>query len=260
MMTIRNPETALLVHGLLEWLALAAGAWLYRRERRQRQQGSLLQGEGFRLAVGCLLGAAVGNKLVFWIEQPQLAAQVTHPLHYLAAGQSIVGGLLGGWIGVELAKRAAGITVRTGDDFVAPILLGVVIGRLGCFLAGLYDDTYGVPTGLPWGVDFGDGIPRHPTQLYEMLLALGALWAWQRWRPALAAEPGRGFRLLMAGYLLWRLAVDGIKPVPYAYAWGWSGIQWVCACGLLVMAALAWRDARRCAAGTAHFAQKGNHS
>ena len=56
MMTIRNPETALLVHGLLEWLALAAGAWLYRRERRQRQQGSLLQGEGFRLAVGCLLG------------------------------------------------------------------------------------------------------------------------------------------------------------------------------------------------------------
>ena len=41
-----------------------------------------------------------------------------------------------------------------------------------CFLAGLHDDTYGLPTAAPWGMDFGDGIPRHPTQLYEIAVVL----------------------------------------------------------------------------------------
>lgn len=233
---IRDPGTALMVHGVLEWLALAAGAWLYRRQRRRRVQAPLLQGSTFAVLVGCLLGAAIGNKAVFWIERADLWHHLTHPLQFFAAGQSIVGGLLGGWIGVEIAKKRAGVRSRTGDDFVAPILLGMVIGRIGCFLAGLHDDTYGVATSLPWGVDFGDGVRRHPTQLYEMLLALVALLAWPRWRKPFAHEPGRAFRVFMAGYLLWRLLVEGIKPVPYAYWPGLSGIQWVCVLALSVMA------------------------
>ncbi len=53
------------------------------------------------------------------------------------------------------------------------------IGRVGCFLTGLSDATCGVRTDLPWGVDYGDGVPRHPAQIYEILflLALGTmLW------------------------------------------------------------------------------------
>ena len=61
-----------------------------------------------------------------------------------------------------------GITGSTGIAFAAPFAATVAVGRLGCFFAGLADYTYGTPTGVPWGVDFGDGIRRHPVQLYEV--------------------------------------------------------------------------------------------
>jgi len=55
------------------------------------------------------------------------------------------------------------------------LVMGIAIGRVGCFLTGLPDHTYGVHSSLPWAVDFGDG-PRHPTQLYEIafVMLLGA--------------------------------------------------------------------------------------
>lgn len=119
-----------------------------------------------------------------------------------------------------------------------------MIGRVGCFLAGLADGTYGLPTDLPWGVDFGDGIPRHPTQLYEIAFA-GALWlGLRRLQARLASQPGLLFKTMLVAYLLWRLAVDALKPVPFAYPLGLSGIQWVCLLALLAYGPLAWRQQR----------------
>jgi len=51
----------------------------------------------------------------------------------------------------------------------------VAVGRLGCFFSGLADETHGTPTGLPWGVDLGDGVLRHPVQLYESFAMLAFL-------------------------------------------------------------------------------------
>ena len=51
----------------------------------------------------------------------------------------------------------------------------LTIGRIGCFQTGLSDRTYGKPASLPWGVDFGDRIFRHPTQLYEVVVMVGLL-------------------------------------------------------------------------------------
>jgi len=225
--------TAQMVHLFFEWLALAGGVQLYRWQRRRARQPALLQPGSFAVVVGCILGAAIGNKLVFWIEMPHLWHSAAPDWRLIASGQSIVGGLLGGLLGVEIAKKLAGITRSTGDQFILPLVAGTVVGRIGCFMAGLHDGTYGVPTALPWGVDFGDGIPRHPTQVYDMLfaLAMGAL-LWQR-RAVLARSNGLAFKLYLAAYLAWRLLVDAIKPVPYAYAFGLSGIQLVCALALL---------------------------
>ncbi|WP_322404208.1 prolipoprotein diacylglyceryl transferase [Massilia luteola] len=224
--------TAQLVHLVFEWLALAGGVQLYRWQRRRASQPALLQPGSFAVVVGCILGAAIGNKLVFWIEMPHLWHGLDPDWRLIASGQSIVGGLLGGLLGVEIAKKTAGIRGSTGDQFILPLIAGTIVGRIGCFLAGLHDGTYGVPTTLPWGVDFGDGIPRHPTQIYDMLfvLAVGAL-LWRARRP-LARSPGLAFKLYLASYLAWRLFVDGIKPVAYAYAFGLSGIQWVCVLAL----------------------------
>ncbi len=124
-----------------------------------------------------------------------------------------------------------------------PILMGIAIGRIGCFLAGLDDATYGVATLLPWAWDYGDGIARHPTQLYEILfLVIWAVFLLRRRNGLL--QNGDLFKLALGGYLLCRLLVDAIKPVPVDYVIGLSAIQLACILGLLALAphgARLWR-------------------
>ncbi len=234
-----------LVHGFFEMLGISLGLAFYRRLRRQAGGAGILAPGEFAVAVGCVFGAAIGNKAVFWIEMPHLFAQHWPSLTVLVGGQSMVGGVLGGLIGVELAKKMTGILRSTGDFFVFPILLGLVIGRIGCFLAGLADGTFGLPTDWPWGVDFGDGIPRHPTQLYEIAFAALLAAGLRRLQPRLAPVSGLLFKLMLCSYLLWRLLIDGLKPVPYAYPGGLSGIQWVCLIALLIYLPITWRAARQ---------------
>jgi prolipoprotein diacylglyceryltransferase len=130
--------------------------------------------------------------------------------------------LLGGWIGVEVAKKFLSVKQSTGDLFVFPLIIGIAIGRIGCFLTGLPDHTYGVHTNLPWAVNFGDG-PRHPTQLYEIafLLLLGIALMIRARRPY---RNGELFRLFMLGYMSFRFFVEFIKPRFHPYL-GLSAIQ-----------------------------------
>lgn len=232
-------------HQVLEAAALFLGARYYFHLKRRAGEADALAGGSFAVAAGCLAGAALGNKAAFWLQQPQLLAQHwREPLSLLLGGQSIVGGLVGGLLGVELAKKLAAVRRSTGDAFVFPILLGLVIGRIGCFIAGLADDTYGTPTSLPWGVDFGDAVRRHPTQLYEIVFAATLWWTLRRAQPRLRDRPGLLFKLFLSAYLMWRLLVDFLKPVPYAYAGGLSGIQWLCLVSLLLYLPLVLRQWR----------------
>lgn len=228
------------VHALFEAAALSVGAYYYRYLLRREgvSVSDLLSGQRYAVLLGCIFGAAIGNKLVFWIEIPHLLPLYWNKPEVWFAGQSMVGGLLGALIGVELAKKLSGMHRSTGDAFVFPVLLGLIIGRMGCFIAGLADGTYGLPTTLPWGVDFGDGIARHPTQLYEIAFA-AVLWPIllslrKRW----SGQSGLLFKLMLSSYLLWRLLIDSLKPVPFDYGFGLSGIQLVCAIALVFYAPL----------------------
>ena len=219
-------------HVAIEMLAYAVGFRLFLRERRRLALRSLSDpGATVAVGVGAILGAAIGAKLSFWLEDPLVAFADFPSWRQLLTGKSIVGGLLGGLCGVELAKRHAGVRQSTGDAFVRPLAVGIAIGRIGCFVAGLTDHTYGVATGLPWAVDFGDGVPRHPTQLYEILF-LAAWLAWLERPGARYRESGARFQWFMAGYLAFRLAIDAIKPVPFPYLLGLSGLQLLCLAGL----------------------------
>lgn len=224
---VAEPGAALLAHAVLEYAGIALGLALYRRARRHSGLAPMTGGHSFALFVGLLLGAGIGNKLVFAIERPDLIAAWWHG-GSLVLGQSIVGGLLGGLIGIELAKALTRQSASTGDLMVTPIVVGLMLGRVGCLVAGLHDDTYGLPTALPWGMDLGDGVPRHPSPLYEIafLALLGTVLHRQqaRWAPV----PGLRFKLFLSAYLLWRLLGDLLKPVRVEYAGGLSGIQWVC--------------------------------
>ena len=230
---IHNPETAHLVHACFEALAMFVGARYYFALRRRDASVPALIGHAYWILFGCLLGAGIGNKLVFAVEWPQLFTQQNF-WGEIWAGQSMVGGLLGGLLGTEIAKRLCHEYRSTGDLFVGPILLALSIGRIGCFLAGLNDGTYGIATSLPWGIDLGDGIARHPTQLYEIVFALMLWWILLRTASRFATVPGLQFKIMTFAYILWRLLIDSLKPVPYIYPLGLSGIQWVCLAALFV--------------------------
>ncbi|MGB7986395.1 MAG: prolipoprotein diacylglyceryl transferase family protein, partial [Terracidiphilus sp.] len=145
-------------------------------------------------------------------------------------GKTIVGGLLGGWMGVEAMKKLSGLRRRTGDLFVLPLCVGIAVGRVGCLVAGLADDTYGKPTTLPWAVNLGDGVGRHPVQVYEILflILLGIILSRKMELPE-----GARFRIFMGSYLGWRILIDFWKPQPLIG--GMNLIQWCCVVGILFL-------------------------
>ena len=184
------------------------------------------------ISVGALVGALIGAKLLVMVQHIDVLGQDWRLFLLLALqGKTIVGALLGGLIGVELTKKWIGVRRSTGDSFVFSVLWGTAIGRVGCFLTGLSDRTYGVATSLPWGVDFGDGIARHPTQLYEIGF-LVALFFGLRWCGRLPRREGDLFKIYMVAYLGFRLLVDFIKP-EFRPLLGLSAIQTACLGGLV---------------------------
>ncbi|MFZ6875557.1 prolipoprotein diacylglyceryl transferase family protein [Undibacterium sp. Di27W] len=247
---VLSANNAQFLHFIFEWLAIAIGVQLYRRQRAQQQQAGILAPGHYGVIIACVLGAAIGNKAAFWMEYPHLWTAATDNLQILMSGQSIVGGLLGGLIGVELAKVLLKQPQSTGDNFVFPLMVATVIGRIGCFLAGLNDGTYGNATNLPWGVDFGDDIARHPTQIYDMIFVLAWGIYLLRHRQVWQSQSGLMFKMYLAGYLFWRLLVDGIKPIPYYYFSYLSGIQVLCIVALVFYLPLLVRQMLNLKVGT----------
>src|SRR5262249_18208835 len=142
-------------HWLFETLAYVVAFQVYRQMRR-RHGDAVTDGVRWSVIAAAAVGAAVGSKILFWLEEPLLTLQNLGNIAFLLGGKSIVGGLVGGLIAVELVKRHMRVQTRTGDLFAIPICIGIAVGRFGCFLTGLSDHTYGNATRLPWGVDFGD--------------------------------------------------------------------------------------------------------
>jgi prolipoprotein diacylglyceryltransferase len=210
-------------HLVFESLAYLLGFRLFLILRRRSSHGALPFEQTAWLLVGAVFGAFFGSKLLAWAEHPHHYWSHRHEIAAWMGGKTIVGGLLGGWAGVEIAKAVLRIRSRTGDLYALPLLVGIAVGRVGCFLTGLPDQTHGVATSLPWGVDFGDGIPRHPTQLYEIAFAIVMALVILRIR-RLALPAGSLFRIFLGGYLLFRFAVEWIKPSPKDYG-GLSAIQ-----------------------------------
>src|SRR5262249_55290770 len=138
-------------HLVFETLAYLIAFQVYRFLRKNYGDPVSISSR-WSIIAAAAVGAALGSKLLFLVEDPSLTlAHISYPA-FLMGGKTIVGGLVGGLIAVELIKKIAGIRERTGDLFVVPLCVGIAVGRIGCFLSGLADNTYGTATSLPWGV------------------------------------------------------------------------------------------------------------
>lgn len=129
------------------------------------------------------LGGILGSKVYYLIENYKSVIADPMGMIFSGAGLVFLGGLMGGMLAVTILLRKRGESWLEFADLVAPLLImGYAIGRIGCFLVG---DDYGIPTSLPWGLTFPEGmpitlIPVHPTQIYETILGFvifAILWS-----------------------------------------------------------------------------------
>ena len=224
------------LHLLFDVLAWAAGfvtaRLLYHWRLRSvgdRIAARITIGYGIALVGGAILGAVLLGSAY------SLRQGVPHLSH------SVAGALAGAIVAIELYKAFAGIRGSTGVIWVGSLCVGIAVGRLGCLFAGLTDDTFGIPTNLPWGIDLGDGIPRHPVQLYEsasMLAFLAFYLAALRRRAQWTTT--RAFYWFIGWYAAQRFVWEYFKPYPRLI--GSLDVFQLCALGLLAYAW--WFDAR----------------
>jgi phosphatidylglycerol:prolipoprotein diacylglycerol transferase len=224
-------SSPVLLHSLVELLAFFVG-FRYFLFLKKQQGDSLSEKNRTWVFVGAIFGALIGSRLLGGLENPEALMHARIRLLYFYENKTVVGGFLGGLFGVGCIKKMIGEKQSSGDLFVKPILLALIIGRIGCFSMGIYEETYGLPTDLPWGMNLGDGIRRHPVCLYEIIFLI-ALWIFicVIERKYLLVE-GFLFKIFMISYLVFRFQMDFIKP-HYGILAGLSSIQLACLGGII---------------------------
>ena len=184
------------------------------------------------IIIGAIIGALIGSRLIGGLENPTQIIKENNLLFYFYQNKTVLGGFLGGLTGVEIVKKIIKEKGASGDLFVYPIILALIIGRMGCFSMGIYEETYGTVTTLPWGMNLGDGLIRHPVSLYEIIflwVLWVCLWVVQKKFPL---QQGALFKIFMIAYLGFRFLLDFIKP-HFTFNVGLSVIQLTCIAGLL---------------------------
>ena len=201
-------------HGFFVGLGVLAAVIVFVSEARRRghTDDRLLV-----VVTGALVGGAVFMRLGTWLQHAELRANASLAEQWAFGNRSILGGLVGAWLGVHVAKRLCGYRLRTGDLFAPSVALGMAVGRIGCLLTELP----GTPTGSAWGITLDPataarlgarpGVALHPSFAYEIafhLAAFAAIWFWLRRR---SLPPGETFVLYVAGYGIFRFLVEFVR-------------------------------------------------
>lgn len=192
--------------------------------------------------VAALAGAFLGAKLVYLAAEGWLHWHDANRWLVLATGKSITGALLGGYAGVEIAKRFLGYTRATGDWFAIIAPVSIMLGRIGCVLHGC---CLGRTCDATWfTVNDAAGAARWPAAWMELLfnaVMLGIILALRR-RGALR---GQLFHLYLMAYGSFRFAHEFLRATPQILG-PISGYQ-IAALGLVVLGAVGFVRRRRAA-------------
>lgn len=213
------------VHLILEYTAFFV-AYRYYVYLRKRATDAINSENRLIIVLGAAIGALIGSRFVAYFENPIWPLSFQDILILMNA-KTIMGGLFGGLLGVEITKKIIGVTHSSGDLFTFPIILGIGIGRIGCFLMGVKEFTYGVETSFWMGMDLGDGKLRHPIALYEIIFLICFFVILKRITPFTSKHDGLRFKVFMISYFGFRFFVEFIKPNEF-YFNHLSSIQWLC--------------------------------
>jgi prolipoprotein diacylglyceryl transferase len=223
--------------------ALLGAAYILDADFKRRK----LQADAFMIIGIAGLAGIAGARLYHVLESPSEFFADPCPYIFSRVGFAWFGGFLGGFAALVLLARRANIPLLEFLDACSPAAAaGYAIGRIGCFLSG--DGDYGIPTTLPWGMSFPNGIVPttervHPTPLYEFFIWLViAAFLWHMGTKALRGPKAKGE--IFANYLILtgaaRFLIEFIRINPRSFL-GLSNAQTASVASILFGAVLLWR-------------------
>ncbi|HYP20731.1 MAG TPA: prolipoprotein diacylglyceryl transferase family protein [Chloroflexia bacterium] len=218
----QNGPIIVFTHDFFTLLGLAVGLLVYYRELRRR---GMLSYQIFWISMAAIVGGGIGARLSVVWEHPAYYANIgSVPLSYFFthSGKSIIGGIVGGYLAIVIAKRAFRYTRSTGDCYAAAIPLAMAIGRVGCFLSEL---PLGKPTDLPWGIAASQEAASHfevcpyctgmmhPTMVYEIVFHLLAFALILRFRHLVIVQ-GDTLKIYLLAAAVFRFLVEFLRANP----------------------------------------------
>ncbi len=194
-------------HSVFELLGVVLGALVLRFSARSQKTPSIDEKSDNRFVFICMLvGAIIGSRLLAMLE----ALLIDLPLRHLLERKTIIGGIIGGIIATEMAKKWRGLTQSRGDRLVLPLMVSISVGRIGCLWSGVQDHT--------WGKAISDDnflymyFSHHPIPLYEIVFLQTALLVVVLAKNRIMFADGVLFRVFICSYFLFRAAMECIKP------------------------------------------------
>jgi phosphatidylglycerol---prolipoprotein diacylglyceryl transferase len=184
-------------YGIMVALGLICAFFVIRADLRRRGYGA--EAENIIGTTG--LAGLVGARLYHLLETPSEFFAHPLPLLFSTMGFAWFGAVIGGFVALVLLARHYQMKILLMLDIASPAAaIGYGVGRIGCLISG--DGDYGIPTSLPWGMSFPNGLvptiqPVHPTPIYEFLGAM------------------------VIGYILWRVgarSIGGLRPAGEVFA------------------------------------------
>ncbi len=232
--------------GIFLALGLLTALYVMQADFRRRH----IEADPYAIILLAGLAGIAGARLYHLLESPAEFFADPWPLLFSRAGFAWFGGFLAGFVTLVLAGRHYRIPFLTMMDVASPAAaLGYGIGRIGCLISG--DGDYGIPTSLPWGMSFPNGIAPttervHPTPIYELLAAVVIFYfLWRLGAKAAKGRPANG--TVFAAYLLLsgaaRFLVEFIRINPRSFL-GMTNAQTVSLLSIIVGGILLWRIRR----------------
>ena len=209
--------------GAMVALGFIAALFLIKRDLERKDLDPEL---GSTIITVAMVGGLVGAKLYYVFFETPSTLSIWDAI-FSGSGLTWYGGFaVAGIAAAVVIRRSGAPLLPVADSLGIGLAAGYGVGRIGCQLAG--DGDYGVPTDLPWGMAYPDGVVPtleivHPTPVYESLISLlicGLLWIT---REKMGVD-GLTFSLYLIAAGLARFLVEFVR-INQKVLWGLSDAQ-----------------------------------